>query len=356
MKKIGSFMLFSLLFSLCAFGNTIVQSTVDRNEVPMGETITLRVQVRTEGVVDTQEPRVPQLNGFDLLNTWTSSSTSSRLVQTGGGMTFETIVEKTFNYMLAPKRKGVLTIGAFEVTVDGKVFSTKAISIRVIGSGQNLADQKPNENDEAHDRFSQLLQERKEQGKGYRSMPRNTKEAFFIQVAIDKKEAYEGEQVLAKWYIYARGQLEHIDRLKFPTLKGFWKEDIEAAPTLNFRQEVINGVVYRKALLASHALFPIKSGQAVIDEYKVKAIVRLATGNFGLFTFGRPYSYTKSSERVKVKIKPLPAEGRPGDFSGAVGNFQMQASIEGDSFPVNQPFSLKVRFEGKGNAKLIESC
>ena len=64
--------------------------------------------------------------------------------------------------------------------------------------------------------------------------------------------------------------------------------------------------------------------------------------------------YTRSSERVSIKVKPLPTEGKPASFSGAVGNFDVHTSVEGTSFPVNQPFSLKVRFEGSGNAKTIE--
>ncbi|HEY8270204.1 MAG TPA: BatD family protein, partial [Pseudobdellovibrionaceae bacterium] len=46
--------------------------------------------------------------------------------------------------------------------------------------------------------------------------------------------------------------------------------------------------------------------------------------------------------------------GRPANFSGAVGQFDVQANVDGQTILVNQPFSLKVRFEGLGNAKLIE--
>jgi hypothetical protein len=73
---------------------------------------------------------------------------------------------------------------------------------------------------------------------------------------------------------------------------------------------------------------------------------------------------------VKVDVKPLPIEGKPKDFNGAVGQFEMQAFIEGakpgqeenslnaknmeKSFPANQPFTLKVRFDGAGNAKTLD--
>ncbi|MFN3454368.1 MAG: BatD family protein, partial [Pseudobdellovibrio sp.] len=137
---------------------------------------------------------------------------------------------------------------------------------------------------------------------------------------------------------------------KFPDLKGFWKEIIEEVPSLQFQEEIVNGVLYRKALLASHALFPIKPGVSVIDEFKIKAKVRLPTQ----FGWGDLHEYTKASKRFPVTVLPLPSENKPKSFSGAVGQFQIQTQVDGSQFPAGQPFSVRVRFEGQGNAKLIE--
>jgi len=382
--------LFLAAVAVPAWSKVNVQATVDRNEIAVGDSFTLAVVVTSDESVDIKEPRAPDLDGFDLLNSWQSSSTSQRLVGGSSGMQFEVQRRKDFNYLLAPRKKGNYSVGAFEVVVDGKVYNTQPITISVgsagngggRGSGQQLRRQMPgglpsqdmlDQMDRAEEEiFNQLLQRRQGggnpgQGMGpgvntgrpqtepqFRSMPSNANEAFFIQVEVDKTEVYEGEQVTASWYIYTRGQMESLDRLKFPDLKGFWKEIIEEVPSIQFSEEIINGVVYKKALLASHALFPIKSGLAVIDEYKIKSRVRLPTNGFGGFGFGNAYEYTKSSQRVKINVKPLPTEGRPSDFSGAVGQFDVNATAEGQNFLVNQPFSLKVRFEGNGNAKLIE--
>jgi hypothetical protein len=86
----------------------------------------------------------------------------------------------------------------------------------------------------------------------------------------------------------------------------------------------------------------------------VKAQVQVVDSTFGAFGFGKPYTFVRASERVPIKVKPLPTEGRPSNFAGAVGRFEVKAFVDGNSFPVNQPFSLRVRFEGDGNAKLIE--
>ena len=361
--KFYFFGFFIFLFSQLAIAQVQVTATVDRNELGIGDTVTLSVTVRSNEQVQVTEPRVPHLNGFDLVNNFNDSGGVSMQLQAGpGGMQFQKSYRQSFNYVLTPKRAGKLTIPGFEISVDGKTYTTKPIAMQISqeGSGAGLPPPgMPNIDDlieEQEDAFNQLLKNRGGGGgqQAQKDFKVNPNEAFFIHSDVDKTEVYEGEQIVVNWYIYTRGNLMSLDRLKFPDLKGFWKEIIEEVPALNFTQEVINGIPYRKALLASHALFPIKPGTSVIDEYKIKAQVQIPTNPFSAFGFGRPYTFSKSSDRIQIKVKPLPVEGKPDSFSGAVGQFQVKTHIEGNQFPVNQPFSLKVRFEGEGNAKLIE--
>jgi len=69
--------LFALLTALAAHASVSVQSMVDRNEMGLGDTLILTVAVNSTESVDVSEPRVPELSDFDLVNSWTSSSTSS---------------------------------------------------------------------------------------------------------------------------------------------------------------------------------------------------------------------------------------------------------------------------------------
>lgn len=393
MIKIGNFLFFLIIlfFSIAGFAATSVQSSVDRNEMGLGDTFNLTVAISSSDEVDIQEPRVPELDGFDLLNNWESTAVSQKLVETPKGMQFQTQRRKEFHFTLSPKRTGTLSVSSFEAIVDGKVYRTQPIVIKVDGTGQGAIPKRPSQRPaapgsedpfEAMDRaeeemFGQLLRQRQqmlqqlgrqlgapfpdEQPGGvtglpnaaFRSQPKNPNEAFFIGVEVDKTEVFEGEQVTVNWYIYTRGAMETLDRLKFPSLKGFWKEIIEEVPGIQFYEEQVQGIPWKKALLASHALFPIKPGTAVIDEYKIKSRVRMMTQGLGGF-YGKPYEYTKSSARIEIKVKPLPTEGRPSDFTGAVGQFEVQATVENNTVPVNQPVSLRVRFEGAGNAKLID--
>ena len=344
------------------FAATEVTATVDRDSLNPDDTLTFSVTVKTGDEVTVGNPVMPQLTDFDVINQWTKQEARASFVTTSNGPQFQTVRSLIYNFMLQPKHQGTLHIGAVEVDVDGHKFNTKPISIKVApgaGGSRPRAQQQqqggiqmpPGFDEEDDDVFSQLLKRQAPPAVGSRTLPVNTDEAFFVQADVDKTEAYVGEQITASWYLYTRGNIRDLDTLKYPSLKGFWKEDIEIATNLNFTSEIVNGVPYRKALLASFALFPIKEGVSTIDPYQAKCTV-VPMDAFG--GMGQAFTFTKASAAIKVNVKPLPVDGRPASFTGAVGTFEVTARVEDKNIVENQPFTLKIRFEGQGNAKLIE--
>lgn len=367
--------------TLATESDVSVKATVDRNQLSPDDTFQLTISVSSSDDVTASQPTLPPMNDFEILNEWTGSESRTSFVTGSGGMKRQTVQTTNYNFLLQPKREGNLTIGGADVIADGHSHITQPILVKV-GAGLGVQArgrqalpgapkggsglQLPpgfDEDQDADDLFSQLLRRGMGAGNGddptqgatgSRTLPINPDDAFFVQVETDKKEAYVGEQVTVSFYLYTRGAIRDLDTLKYPSLHGFWKEDIEIATHLNFTNEVVNGLPYKKALLASFALFPITEGEAIIDSYTAKCSVMLSGDNLGALGYGKPYTYTKSSMPVKIKVKPLPAEGRPTDYTGAVGDFQVTASVEDKNIVSNQPFTYKVRFEGKGNAKLIE--
>ncbi len=339
-----------------------VNATVDRNQIGLGDVFNLVITISAKTSVNVEEPQLPSMRGLELIGSSTGVETRSSFVNGR----FITEQARTFNYMIAAQVAGTLTVPALTVNVDGEAYQTKPIQIAVSNqrSVQPRAGQQPprgrggapdpfamlDEQDE--ELFRQMLQRKFPGGQmpGANEPPINPNEAFFIQTEVDKPRAYVGEQVTAAFYLYTRGQIRDIDTLKYPDLKGFWKEEIEMATRLNFEQVVINGIAYQRALLVSYALFPIKSGKATIDPYKAKCTV-LTPSTFG---FGRPYQFTKASRPISVEVKDVPTDGRPQNFTGAVGRFRVQAAFEPPTGATGTPVTLRVRFEGQGNAKLIE--
>lgn len=369
MKWMYLFFMFLISSSVFAQKNVLVETQLEKEVVALGEQIIFKVIVTLNGDGEINEPRLSDIGGLELLGKNSSMSMQSQLKSGPQGMQFEKKKIQTFIYFLSGKKEGSYSIAPVEVVVDGKSYHTKITRLEINNKEAAKAPKAPKNQpqnpfgfpnpfgeDEEDSLLGQLLQNR---GKNQeeipsRKLPVNTNEAFFLTVELDKKEVYEGEQIFANWYLYTRGELYQLDRLKFPALKGFWKEDIEAAPTLIYQQEIVNGVQFRKALLASHALFPIKSGIAVIDDYKVRATVSLPTNNFGGFAFGKPYTYTRTSGAEQITVKPLPTENRPPSFSGAVGKYEISMRPETQEIHQWKPFNLRLRYEGEGNAKLIE--
>lgn len=394
MKKIGNLLFGFILF---LFLPQIVKAEINvkieltPQQVGVGDQIQLTYIIQADEDFEVEaEPHFPDTDGLSLIDAVNSGkSSSSRMNITNGQTQFSKTVAQQYDYVLQVTKAGVLNIPALTAQINGKNFTTAGFTLRVspkaLNKNQAPHGQDPRrgaqrhlnpfDEDEEDDIFSQLLQQRKQlleeaqkqlggfgQGGGFGQMGQdpqeipnlkldvNTNESFFITADTDKKEAYEGEQITVNWYIYVKGMIESLDRAKFPDLKGFWKEIIEEVPGLQFTPAIVNGIQYKRAMLASHALFPIKAGTAVIDEFKIKAKVR----NLTSMGWGQPHEYTKSSRRIPIKVLPLPLEGRPKSFSGAVGQFQIQAQVDSTKVTAGQPFSLKVRFEGQGNAKLID--
>lgn len=391
MKKIGKLLILIVLFFpaiALTETQTLVQASVDRDQMALGDSFTLTVDIKSNEDFD-GAPTLPVLKGLEVINSWADGkSSSTRMALINGKSEFSKSVQQSFHFMLSPNKEGKLVIPVMDIDINGKVFKTQPLTIDVAeenrgrgsksksGNSKGRAQLLPGMNEEdpfggEDDIFAQMLKEREkilnQLGRGgiggnpfggqgsqenipERKMDINKNEAFFVLLEADRSEAFEGQQITANWYIYVRGQIESLDRTKFPDLKGFWKEIIEEVPSLQFTTEIINGIPYQKALLASHALFPIKPGIAVIDEFKIKARTRVPTP----FGMGQPHENTKVSKRTPIKVLPLPLEGRPLNFSGAVGSFQVTVRTDGKQFPAHQPFSVKIRFEGSGNAKLID--
>ncbi len=399
MKKIGKFVTSIILLGFIFLTGQQslaeqfqVSATVDRNQMGIGDSFTLNLRVSGDEDFEISTPQVPAVAGLELLNSWAGGrQSSSSMSVINGQAQFSKNISQDYNFQFSPQKEGVFVIPVIDLQIKGKNYKTNPIKIEVSEELRNSAksrqkkipgrpqfppgfgdDDESNGNGfgqipDADDLFNQLMKQQQRlfgqlpnQGRGFGGQPNqpipskkldvNTNEAFFIYVDLDKSEVYEGEQITANWYIYVRGQLESLDRVKFPDLKGFWKEIIEEVPSLQFTPEIVNGINYSKALLASHALFPIKAGTAVIDEFKIKGRVRSQTQ----FGWGQAHEFIKSSKKVTLKVLPLPTEGKTTSFSGAVGSYRISLKTDGNSFPAHQPFSIKVRFEGLGNAKLID--
>lgn len=348
-----------------------LQTTMSHQSVEVGEPFVVSIEVTTDEPMSVTPPEPPAIPGATFQGKSKGQRiNSSTVTNEQGELEFKTVQTQIFNFQYVPEKNGDLVVPSIQVVVGGQPQKSSPSMIKVYAQGaggsQRNSPQKrrgrPSLDDDdffggnpfeqmekMEEQFNQLLQRRFGAGGagGFLAVPNfNEKDAFFIVAEVDKTEVFKGEQIVASWYLYTKAGVREIDTLKYPELKGFWKEDIELATLLNFQQDTLNGQPYNKALLASYALFPIDEGKAVIDPYKAKVVIVSA--------LGQALTATKNSESIPVLVKPLPVVGRPADFNGAVGEYQMKAEVEAGTVVAHQPFLLKIRFEGKGNAKQFE--
>jgi hypothetical protein len=62
-----------------------------------------------------------------------------------------------------------------------------------------------------------------------------------------------------------------------------------------------------------------------------------------------------SSPEAAIKVLPLPADGRPPDFGGAVGTFKISTDISSDKNTAGDPLTLRMHVHGAGNFDRVES-
>jgi len=61
------------------------------------------------------------------------------------------------------------------------------------------------------------------------------------------------------------------------------------------------------------------------------------------------------AEAVELTVKPLPQAGKPADFSGAVGNFQLAMEGSPKQVKIGDPITVKLKITGRGNFDRVAS-
>lgn len=329
LTRIGK--LFFIIQAMLIAGELRFVASADRTEVGLGEPVLLTVVVEGEDLGQVPYPKLPDLPDFNVGGTSTSQSTS---IQMAGGKSVKRQLVN-FIYTLYPRSVGDAVIGPCTLEFRGETYTTNPISISVskssTGSGQQKALQAP--------------------------LPSTAGEVFDedlkLSATADRTSVFQGEQVLVEYTLYTRLRLADISLGEMPSFKGFWVEPVFDAQRIEFKRKTVNGKQYDYSLLKKTTLFPMTSGQLRISPMKLNVAVVQAPRDLFDF-FGTTKTVVLESKPLLINVLPLPAEGRPDDFSGGVGEFSITASLDRTSSEAAEPINLRVRVAGSGNVKLIE--
>lgn len=187
---------------------------------------------------------------------------------------------------------------------------------------------------------------------GKKKTPRN----IFLKAEVSKTEAYIGEGIDVKYYLYSRAPIVQTEFKTFPKLNGF----IKRFHKVDDREEALEyeGAVYRRSLKYSARVYPEKTGTVFIDPLRLNVQYAGGSGNpFGSFglSFNRFKSKGVSSPKVKINILPLPTEGIPINFTGLVGEHEFRLISTKQKYVVNEAIEAKLEVVGPGALEKMEA-
>jgi hypothetical protein len=189
----------------------------------------------------------------------------------------------------------------------------------------------------------------------------------FVRLTVPKREVYVGESVPIEIEVGMRaGFVSSLNGL--PTLTGndFTLDNLSHKPERNERS--IDGKLF--SLLTWHsALAAIKPGIFSLS-VETPLTVRIRTrpqresmlddllgDPFLQNIFGATVSkdISVASPPSELTVLALPTQGRPADFSGAVGTFKIASDISSTTAAAGDPLTLRMHVTGSGNFDRVDT-
>ena len=161
---------------------------------------------------------------------------------------------------------------------------------------------------------------------------------------------YVGEQFTYQVAVFVdeaiRNRLRRTPGFAAPELRGMLPYDLAPVrgilPTRKVRDRRYEPHLYQRAI------FPLVAGTHVIPSAELQYSLPLSYSFFSR----EETRILRTDSLVVVALEP-PAEGRPADWTGAVGELSLSAAIKGGRVRVGDPAVLTLTVSGTGNVKML---
>ena len=321
-EKIGkmktTIVLLVFLWSSLSFAQVSFTSEASRSKLGINERLKVEFKVDANG--DNFKP--PAFNGLKLIG-GPQQNISQHYIN--GKSSFQ----KSYTYFFQPEKRGNITIGQAEITVNGEVYKTSPIEIEVTAAVDN-----PNQ--------SRAVAEA---GSGIHLVAEVSKSKPFLN---------EGIYVVYKLYLSPTVSIRNWRPLDDPKFEGFWSQNINIEQ-LELKEGEFGGQPYRYVELRKTVLYPQKTGELKIEPLSLSVSVEVPTDRRDFFG-RRMYDVVEknfSANTRTIDVQPLPEEGKPIDFSGAVGEFEFNVSTNKKELDAQNSLEITSEVKGKGNLKLF---
>ncbi len=357
------------LLATRGFGVVSVQSNVSPEQVSIGDEVSITYSISNGQVEDFQ---LPPIDGI----TVEGSSTSTQIVMNG----FSVTQKVSHTFLVVANRAGNVIIPGLDLkdASNGSIVKTRAMVLHVLGAASGPPAQVPSSGAAANspgnagpvvmppggtDDADNTQAGTADQGGGTVPVPTDPDgqpARVFDVITPQTTTAYVGESVPLRIESYIRADA-NAQQDSLPALTGsdFLMNNLSLRPT---EAGVSAGSIeyIRDSWLT--AISAPRAGdfqlQATRDTYWTKTAPNTMPDDpFGPL-FGRPSQLLHKdilSNKLVMHILPLPEEGKPASFTGAIGKFQVSGTATPDSVNVGDPVTIRFTVTGTGNFDYVRA-
>lgn len=303
------------------------EAVVNSTTVTVGRQFEVSFTMTSSQSVRLRNFSPPDFKGFVVL----SGPVESSQYQWVNGRATSTM---SYVYIVSVQNPGTYTINSASVEHDGKRYATNPLQIKAIQGEGGAGDQKD-------------------------GLP-DLKDDLFIRAVTEKAKVRQGEQFVVTHKLYTRVNIDNYVISKAPAYEGFWAEDLDKPGGPEVSTESLNGQQYRVAVIKRTALFATQPGRMRITPIEARCAVQvrrkssdpLDIFNDPFFSRMRTQEVDVVSNALTITVDPLPSPA-PAGFTGGIGRFTLDASIDKRSPKTGDAVMLKITVSGTGNIKLV---
>ncbi len=338
-----------------------VETDVSTRETYVGVPIVFRIQINN--VASYEPPTMPEVDGLTI-ESMGGPSRSSQTTIINGRKTERTSI--IFTFRVTPEREGTFTIPPIRVAADGMTMISKAV--RIVASKSEPGD------------------------------------LLFVEIEGNEKEIFVGEALDLTLKLWVRPYkdkqlgitLDEANMWNLISQQTNWGPFAESIQKMAEDNERPSGErVLRKDSDGNEreyllyeidaTVYPNRPGQIDADDVRILLSYPLELGRarsaFSMFDdddfpfggasslfddsffrgFGDRLKITKTKPLVaeatveKITVKPIPKQGRPEDYRGAVGQYSIITEAKPTQVKVGDPITLHIGVDGTGPMDLVRA-
>jgi hypothetical protein len=287
-------------------------ASLDRDTIALGEGATLSLTFEGGQSKNVPTPSVP---GLQISQIGTSQSVN--IVNSAMSSTV------TVTFSVTPQKTGEFVIPAMIADVNGQRLSSQPLKLTVLKANAPSA-----------------------------AAVNSGSEVAFMKLVLPKQQVHVGETIVAQLQIFMRDDVQNFGDLKFTAMPADGFVIGKNAQSGRYRTQI--GYRVYTVIPISIALTVLKAGSLNLGPFTAQVTVVLPSDQqggdpfFRFFNSGEQKQVSLATEQIEVQSLPLPTEGRPVDFNGAVGHYTMTVTAGPTNVAVGDPITMHIQISGRG--------